>query len=73
MAGGMTCPNCAAILTEPAMVGILTACGACHRTLAVDGETVRLATGADTANQSAEALTALRTQRARPKVARRFR
>ncbi len=46
----MTCPNCAAALPEPlTLVGTLSACPSCHRTLVVRLAGVRLAVDADVA------------------------
>ena len=67
----MTCPNCHTDLT-PTYVGTLTACGACHRTLAREGDGLRLAVDRDVVDLSPEDKQALRALRNKTKVPRRF-
>lgn len=57
------CPSCSGPLDSPQMIGSMTVCPSCLRTLVIDGDTVRLALGADTVPLEASALDALRALR----------
>lgn len=65
----MTCPLCTEPL-EGQIIGTLTACPCCHRTLAVEQGIVRLARGADTEHLTAQERTQLQTLRG-PRTKRR--
>jgi len=56
----MTCPHCSAAIDSPTLLGALTVCQSCARTLVLDGESVRLATADDTAGADIAALKKLR-------------
>lgn len=66
----MTCPSCAADLAPEQTVRTLAICPSCLRTVAIDGDTCRLAVDTDTTVLSEAELKKLKAWRAAAREAR---